>query len=44
MCYKDMYYIGSVVKGSGDRYLNHLYTIEKTERIRYLSVCHEVHI
>ena len=24
-------------KGSGDRYLNHLYTIEKTERIRNLS-------
>ena len=24
-------------RGSGDRYLNHLYTIEKTERIRYLS-------
>ena len=31
-------------RGSGDRYLNHLYTIEKTERIRYLSVCHEAHI
>lgn len=24
-------------RGSGDRYLNHLYTIEKTERIRYQS-------
>ena len=24
-------------RGSGDRYLNHLYTIEKTERIRYMS-------
>ena len=27
-------------RGSGDRYLNHLYTIEKTERIRYLSPDH----
>ena len=26
-----------IYRGSVDRYLNHLYTIEKTERIRYLS-------
>ena len=34
----DMTVTATADKGHGDRYLNHLYTIEKTERIRYLTL------
>ena len=36
-----VYSYSCIVKGSVDRFLNHLYTIEKTERIRYILVIYK---